>query len=143
MSKSGTKSKKLPPGVVFDNGRYQVSIKLLSTPRRFYPIENTTARIRRDPLWLGLALSVFAAMTTFIYGDLLLANEILILWCVAGASLLAGLGTAILHIDAIGHRNAMVFGSLRTVRKIFAMRDARAKVESHNITLFEEKNSSE
>lgn len=133
------KTGKLPKGITFDNGTYQVSTALLSTPRRFYPIANTTARIRRDPLWMALGFTAFAALATITYGDLLYASELLFLWTIAILSMAVGIGTAVLHIDAIGHRNAFVFGSARMIKRLYhAIRDARNMAESRGIMLIEE-----
>lgn len=117
--------------IFFDNGRYQVSAALLSTPRRFYPIANTTARIRRDPLWWSLSMIGFVVATTNIYGDLLYHHELVTLWSLAGVAGLLGFGTAILHIDAIGHPNAFIFANVWTIRKIYrALRSAHLYAQS-------------
>ena len=111
----------------YDDGTYQVSRELISTPRRFYPIANTTARIRRDPLWVAIGLNVFAALATITYGDLLLVQELALIWGVAGLSAIGGLSTAILHIDAFGHDNALLFASSRKINRLYrAIRDARS-----------------
>ncbi len=129
------------PRVYFDNGTWQVSTSLLSTPRRFYPIQNTTARIRRDPLWLALGLNGFAAGTSFIYGDLLYLHELCALWGVVLVSGLIGLGTAILHVDSVGHPHALLFSSARTIRKIYqAMRAARMDAEASGFIELEAEN---
>lgn len=125
--------------VFYDDGTYQVSSSLLSTPRRFYPIENTTARIRRDPLWVGIALIFLVSLTTLVYGDLLYTIELVVIWIIAGLAGAFGLGTAILHVDAFGHENAMLFGPIKTIRGIYkAIRDARAHVTGHNAVLIPE-----
>lgn len=119
--------------IYLDDGTYLVSANLLSTPRRFYPIANVTARIRRDPLWLALGMAVFATLTTLVYGDLLFPGELLVLWGIAGAGLLVGLGTAILHVDAVGHRGALIVASSWRVRAIYrALRQARMEVGRHD-----------
>ena len=139
-----TISKKLPKGITFDNGTYQVSTALLSTPRRFYPIENTTAKIRRDPLWLALGLTGFAGLATITYGDLLYGSELLTIWSIAASSMVIGLGTAILHVDAIGHHNAMLFGSAPMIKRLYrAIRDARTMSGASKVQHFNEDDLSE
>ena len=114
--------------VLYDDGTYQVTTFLLSTPRRFYPIQNITARIRRDPLWLAVAIAAFTGATTLIYGDLLYAGELALIWTVTAIAWGLGLGTAFLHVDAFGHENAMLFASSKTVKAIFAaLREAKTK----------------
>ncbi len=114
------------PRVFFNNGTYLVTASLLSAPRRFYPIANTTARIRRDPLWLAAGVVAFVSLATAVYGDLLYVRELCVMWGVAVLLLAAGMMTAILHVDAVGHRNALVFGPARRVQALYrAIRDAR------------------
>ena len=125
----------------YDDGTYQVSRELISTPRRFYPIANTTARIRRDPLWVAIGLNCFTVLATITYGDLLFAHELALIWGVAAFSAIAGFGTAILHIDALGHDNALLFASARKIRGVFdAIRLARSGSEhSHAMIIEDEK----
>lgn len=115
----------------YDDGIYKVSRELVSTPRRFYPIANTTARIRRDPLWIAIGLLTFAALATITYGDLLFAHELALIWGVTGLSAFVGVSTAILHIDAFGHENALLFSSSRKINRLYrAIRDARTGYSS-------------
>ena len=117
------------PRVFFENGTYLVTASLLSTPRRFYPIANTTARIRRDPLWLAAGVVAFVGLATAVYGDLLYFSELMVMWGLAVLLLAAGVMTAILHVDAVGHRNALVFGPARRVKALYhAIRAARLHV---------------
>lgn len=112
--------------VFLDDGTYMVSANLLSTPRRFYPIANITARIRRDPLWLASGIAAFSGLSTVVYGDLLYVSELVTMWALTGATLAIGFGTAILQVDAIGHRQSMVFGSARRIRALYeALRQAK------------------
>lgn len=127
------------PSPFYDDGIYQVSQELISTPRRFYPIANTTARIRRDPLWVAIGLNAFAALATITYGDLMLAHELVVIWGIAGLSAIVGVGTAILHIDALGHDNALLFASSKKVNKLYrAIRAARSGSESKGLVMVEE-----
>lgn len=122
----------------YDDGTYQVSRELISTPRRFYPIANTTARIRRDPLWVAIGLSTFAVLATIAYGDLMFAHELALIWGVAGLFGIVGLSTAILHIDAFGHDNALLFASSRKINRLYrAIRDARGGLLTTPIHLHE------
>ncbi len=118
-------------GVYFDNGKVQVNRNLVSTQRRYYPLKNTTARIRRDPLWLALGVVTFIALATTTYGDLLHPQELITLWIIAALSLLAGANISILHIDSIGHPHSFIFGNHKTIRQIYnAMREAYLNIES-------------
>jgi hypothetical protein len=110
----------------YDDGTYYISGAIFATPRRFYPIANTTARIRRDPLWIGLGIAGFVAATFGVYADLLRPEELIVLAGIATVSLVVGSQVAILSIDAMGHEKAMIVGRTRKIRTLYrALRDAR------------------
>jgi len=126
---------------IYDDGTYQVSRELISTPRRFYPIANTTARIRRDPLWVAIGLNTFVALATITYGDLMFVHELMLLWGIAGLSAVVGLSTAILHIDAFGHDNALLFASSRKINRLYrAIRDERSGLSTNPVHMYEVEN---
>jgi len=104
---------------IYDDGRYMVSSSIVATPTRFYPISNTTAGIRRDPLWLGLAITGFAAGCVLTYGDLLYQGELMVMAGIAALSLFTGWQVLILRLDAPGHRRALIVGSRGRIWKIF------------------------
>ena len=112
---------------IYDDGRYVVSSSIVATPTRFYPVFNTTAAIRRDPLWLGLALTGFVAGCVLTYGDLLYPGELMVMAGIAVLSLLTGWQVLILRLDAPGHRRALIVGPRGRIWKIFhAIRTVRA-----------------
>lgn len=114
------------PTPLYDDGTYSVSTAIVATPRRFYPIANTTASIRRDPLWIGLAVTVLAAACLAVYGDLLHPNERIALGGVCLLALLAGSQFSVLRIAALGHHRAMIIGRRRRIARLYrAIRDAR------------------
>ena len=111
---------------LYDDGRYQITATVISTPQRLYPIANATARVRSDVLWVGLASAALTGAAIGIYGDLLTGNE---MGTASGLSvLLVAIGTQVkvLSIDAFGHPRAMIFGSRRKINTLFtAIRQAR------------------
>lgn len=112
---------------IYDDGRYVVSSSIVATPTRFYPVFNTTAAVRRDPLWLGLAITGFVAGCVLTYGDLLYPGELMVMAGVAAVSLLTGWQVLILRLDAPGHRRALIVGARGRIWKIFrAIRSVRA-----------------
>lgn len=109
-----------------DDGRFLVTSELVSTPNRFYPLANTTAKIRRDPLWFALGLSAINGAATAIYGDLLQPQELAWMWGVNLAVFAAGWSVSILNIEAIGHKSTILFARTGTVKKLFAaIKEAR------------------
>lgn len=113
--------------LLYDDGRYQVSSAVVSTPHRFYPLANTSASIRRDPLWAGFAVSAFVGAGMLVYGDLLHTGEQVALLCFCAVSLGAGQAFSILRISATGHAGAMIVGRSNRIRKLYlAIRDSRS-----------------
>lgn len=124
---------------IYDDGRYVVSSSIVATPTRFYPIGNTTAGIRRDPLWMGLVITGFVAGCVLTYGDLLYQGELMIMAGVAAASLLTGWQVLILRLDAPGHRRALIIGGRSRIWKIFrAIRSVRTAPTDPSILLINE-----
>lgn len=124
---------------IYDDGRYVVSTSIVATPTRFYPIVNTTAGIRRDPLWMGLAIAGFVTGCVLTYGDLLYQGELMIMAGTAALSLLTGWQVLILRLDAPGHRRALIVGSRGRIWKIFrAIRAVRAGRTDPSILLINE-----
>lgn len=112
---------------IYDDGRYVVSSSIIATPTRFYPIGNTTAAIRRDPLWAGLGIAAFAVAANLTYGDLLYRGELLAMVVIALIALTGGWQVLILRLDAPGHRRALIVGPRHRIWKIFrAIRSIRA-----------------
>lgn len=112
---------------IYDDGIYCVTTAIVSTPSRFYPIANTTASIRRDPLWTSLGVAGFSALCVAIYGDLLWPVEIAALAGVSAASVIAGSQFAILRIHSLGHARTMIFGRRYRLRELYrAIREARS-----------------
>lgn len=111
---------------VYDDGTYKVTAGIIATPTRIYPISNTTVRLRRDPLWAGASLSVFAASALAIYGDLLSGAEMVIGFAVGVSSLYLGQRYAVLQIDAVGHPKAIIFDKATKIRRLYqTIRSAR------------------
>ncbi len=124
---------------IYDDGRYVVSTSIVATPTRFYPIGNTTAGIRRDPLWMGLAITGFVTGCVLTYGDLLYQGELMIMAGIAAVSLLTGWQVLILRLDAPGHRRALIIGTRQRIWKIFrAIRAVRAGQTDPSILLINE-----
>lgn len=124
---------------IYDDGRYVVSTSIVATPTRFYPILNTTAGIRRDPLWLGLAIAGFVIGCVLTYSDLLYQGELMVLAGVAALSLFTGWQVLILRLDAPGHRRALIVGPRGRIWKIFrAIRAVRAGRTDPSILLINE-----
>lgn len=105
--------------ILYDDGAYRVSSAVIATPTRFYPLANTTASLRRDPLWVGIALTVFAGLSVRIYGDLLFPMEKV--WLLGGcaAALLIGWHVVILRIAAPGHRRAILIGRRKRMKSLY------------------------
>jgi hypothetical protein len=126
---------------IYDDGVYRVTTAVVSTPHRFYPIANTTASIRRDPLWAGIGVAGFSMACLAVYGDLLRPIEINILLGVTAVAVVLGCDLAILRIHSIGHARTMIFGRRIRLKKIYhAIRDARCVyktifLDSENITM--------
>lgn len=113
-------------GPLYDDGTYAVTAAVVSTPRRFYPIANTTAVIRRDPLWAGCGIALFGCGSLVVYGDLFHVAEQVALAGISVMALVLGNAFSVLRIDAPGHRSAMLIGRAGRMRALFqAVRDAR------------------
>lgn len=111
---------------LYDDGTYAVTAAVVSTPRRFYPIANTTAVIRRDPLWAGCGIAFFGCGSLAVYSDLFHVAEQVALASIAVVALVAGNAFSVLRIDAPGHRSAMLIGRAARMRALFqAIRYAR------------------
>lgn len=111
---------------IYDDGRYVVSSAVVATPTRFYPLANTTASLRRDPLWAAAGMAAFAAAAVAVYGDLLYPVEITALLGVSGLLLALAAQVVILRIDAPGHRRVMIVGFRKRMQRLYrAIRDAR------------------
>ena len=72
-----------------------------------------------DPFWFALGATCLATASTFVYGDLLLLNELVAIWGIVGLSQIIGFKVGILSIDTIGHNNTMVFNSMPRIREIY------------------------
>jgi hypothetical protein len=111
---------------VYDDGKYVISASALSTPTRLYPLEHTTARLRRDPLWLAIAMTAICSAALAAYADLLTDTEILVCAALPAVLLIVGLNMGILALDAPGHQRIVIAMGVRRAQKIFrALRDAR------------------
>lgn len=111
---------------IYDDGVFVVTEAVISTPRRFYPIGNTTATIRRDPLWAAMSLCGFGAACLTLYGDLLYLPEQGAMVAACGASLIAGRAFSILRLDAPLHRRALILARTSRIERLFAaLRRAR------------------
>lgn len=106
-----------PP--IYSDGRYTVTAGSVSTPNRFYPVANTTASVRRDPLWAGLAVSAVALLAVLTYGDLLFPGELLVLLALAAGAMGVGFEIRVLRIDAIGHRPATIVGRRSRIAALY------------------------
>jgi hypothetical protein len=114
--------------VLYDDGIYQVTEALVSTPTRFYPLANTTARIRRDPLWLGSGVAAVSLAGAGVYADLLYPIEVISLIGIGLGSLVAGSRIGILCLDAIGLPKAMIITTSTKAAALFgAIRAARTR----------------
>lgn len=121
---------------IYDDGTYHVTRAVLATPTRFYPLANSTARIRRDPLWIGISMTAFALCAFGIYGDLMFPGEVATLALLAMVSLLGSINLGILVLDAPGHQPLMVIGSKRKIFSLYrAIRDA--KIPDHPAVYFD------
>jgi hypothetical protein len=119
---------------IYDDGTYLVTDAIIATPRKFYPITNTTAHIRRDPLWTGLGVCVLGVLSIAVYGDLLLASEKIILIVLCAIAALMGSQMSILRIDAVGHRPAMIVGRHRRLVLLYrALRNTHS-IETENVS---------
>jgi len=124
---------------IYDDGRYVVSSSIIATPSRIYPISNTTAAIRRDGLWLGLAITGFVIAGVLTYGDLLYPGELMVMAGVAGLALFGGWQVLILRLDAPGHHRALIVGPRKRIWKMFdAIRSVRAGFSVPFVVLTEE-----
>lgn len=113
-------------GRLYDDGVYSVTVAIVSTPRRFYPVANTTASIRRDPLWAAIILAVLGGLCLAVYGDLLHLHEQVVLVSLCAGSLALGRAFTILRISAFGHSGAMIVGRSARIQALYlAIRDAR------------------
>jgi hypothetical protein len=112
---------------LYDDGKYSVSQAIVATPRRFYPVANTTASLRREPLWIGLGTALLAGACLAVYGDLLYAGEHVALIATGTLALIGGSEIGVLRIDAAGHPRALLIGSRSRMERFFiAIRDVRS-----------------
>jgi hypothetical protein len=121
-------AKRKEPGVAYDDGTYRITPAVIATPTRLYPVAQTTARLRRDPIWLGLSVAGVSAMAIAVYRDLLFPGEIAILVALGAGALGLGRAIGILQLDAVGHRKALIVARRPKVVALFkAIRDARLR----------------
>ena len=104
---------------IYCDGRYTVTRGSISTPSRFYPVANTTAMVRRDPLWSGLVLAIFSAGALLVYGDLLYGGEKLACLAIAATALILGAEVRVLRIHALGHPSATIVGRRTTIGRLY------------------------
>lgn len=113
---------------LYNDGIYHVTSAVIATPVRFYPIANTTARIRRDPLWVALAFAALMVLALSTYADLLYPAEIVTMIGLSIVGLMVGWRVAILVLDSPGHQPATIISSSRKVTALYrAIRDARSE----------------
>jgi hypothetical protein len=108
------------PKIVYNDGTYLVTEAVVATPHRFYPVANTTARIRRDPLWISLCITALGFATFGVYGDLIYTGEKIVMGLACAAALAVGQGVSILSIDAVGHRRALIVARTMRIRRLYA-----------------------
>lgn len=105
---------------VYNDGTYKVTEAIVATPHRFYPVANTTARIRRDPLWVSLFITALGVAAFHVYGDLIYTGEKIVLGVICAGALAVGQGVSILSIDAVGHRRALIVARTTRIRRLYA-----------------------
>lgn len=111
---------------LYEDPGFKITRTSVATPSRLYPLANATARLRRDPLWAGLAGLGFAVGCIAMYGDLLFPGEIVAAGGLALAALVVGSQFSILRLDTVGHSRALFFGPHRLMKRRFrAVCDAR------------------
>lgn len=110
---------------LYNDGRYIVTNAVISTPTRYYPISNATARIRYDTAWLAIAASALTYAAVATYGDLLKPEEVSIGVAVCVGLIFAAAFVRVLSIDAVGHKRILIIGSTRRIERLFrAIRSA-------------------
>ncbi|NKE48645.1 hypothetical protein HB662_28015 [Roseomonas frigidaquae] len=108
------------PKIVYNDGTYLVTEAVVATRHRFYPVANTTARIRRDPLWISLCITALGVATFGVYGDLICTGEKIVLGLTCVATLVVGQSVSILSIDAVGHRRALIVARTMRIRRLYS-----------------------
>lgn len=105
--------------VTYDDGRIVITATDIRTPKIYYPIIETSGRVRRDGLWFALSYTVICGVALTIYHDLFHRQEIAVLAISMVIALISGSSLSALQLDARGFPPMMIFGSTRRVRKIF------------------------
>ena len=105
---------------IYEDGDFVVTDAVIATRRRLYPIANTTATIRRDPLWAAISLTGFGAASLLVYGDLLYAPEMVSVIGICAIGLVVGRAYSILRLDALGHRRAFILARTGRIEKLFS-----------------------
>lgn len=109
----------MSPKLLYDDGSFKVSELVIATPHRLYPLSNASVRVRRDPLWAGVAAALLMGLASSVYYDLLTASELLAMAAFAVGGLVVGSSIALLAVDVPGHPRSIVFGRTGKIRAVY------------------------
>lgn len=113
---------------LFANDRFTVTESDVMTPSVYYPISETTGRVRKDPLFIGLSMAGFHGLALWRYFDLWRDIEIIIFAILIGLALLIGTQLAVLEVSAKGLGSRMFITHSLTARRVFkAIVEARKR----------------
>lgn len=113
---------------IFSNGRFTITASDIRTRSVYYPIAETTGKVRKDLLFFALVIAALLGGSLWLYHDLWTDSEKLVFGIVIVAALLLGTQISVLEVNAKGLTPRMFICSARTSRRVFeAIIEARSK----------------
>ena len=104
---------------LYENGQFIVTPSYLRTAKVFYPIRETSGRIRKDFLFAGLAFAAVIGLALWTYYDLWYWHERVAMGVSIAMALIAGTQVSTLQIDARGFPSRMFMARAKTIRAVF------------------------
>ena len=104
---------------LYEKGQFIVTPSYLRTAKVFYPIRETSGRIRKDFLFAGLAFAAVIGLALWTYYDLWYWHERVAMSVSIAIALIAGTQVSTLQIDARGFPSRMFIARAKTIRAVF------------------------
>ncbi|MEM1379506.1 MAG: hypothetical protein AAGH41_02670 [Pseudomonadota bacterium] len=116
---------------LFANGRFIVTESDVRTKNVYYPISETTGRVRKDFLFFALGFAGITGFALWRYFDLWTGPERLTFSIVIAIALLIGTQISVLEVNAKGLASRMFITHSLTARRVFeAIVEARRRQRS-------------
>ena len=114
--------------ILHEDKRFVISLSDIRTRTCFYPVLDTTGKIRRDLFFGALFFALIVGHGLWRYFDLWYEKERLMMGGVMGIALLIGTQVSMLELSARGYPSKIFIARSSTIKKIFdAITQARAR----------------